>query len=342
MINRSQNSATKALCYAIILLLVQTTAALSEEKAAPEKKRTTMEQASPGTVLAKVNGVAITRGDRDRALQEILAQGGGRGGQQPTPEMMPQMENAALDQLINIEVLYQKGKKLTVKDLEQKVDEKVGQTRKQFPSQADFEKALKGANITENKLKDLARRNIVIDNLMQKEVFSKITVTEADAKKFYDDNPDKFKMPERTQASHILISADQKATPEDKKKAKEKAEAIRKRVAKGEDFAAVAKAESNCPSAAKGGDLGYFGKGQMVPEFEKAAAALKLGELSDVVESPFGYHIIKVMDRKPADTVKFAEVKDKIEDYLKSQKAQKPMTDYVDKIKKEAKVEIEK
>lgn len=342
MINRSQNSATKALCYAIILLLVQTTAALSEEKAAPEKKGTTMEQASPGTVLAKVNGVAITRGDRDRALQEILAQGGGRGGQQPTPEMMPQMENAALDQLINIEVLYQKGKKLTVKDLEQKVDDKVGQTRKQFPSQADFEKALKGANITENKLKDLARRNIVIDNLMQKEVFSKITVTEADAKKFYDDNPDKFKMPERTQASHILISADQKATPEDKKKAKEKAEAIRKRVAKGEDFAAVAKAESNCPSAAKGGDLGYFGKGQMVPEFEKAAAALKLGELSDVVESPFGYHIIKVMDRKPADTVKFAEVKDKIEDYLKSQKAQKPMTDYVDKIKKEAKVEIEK
>lgn len=342
MINRSQNSATKALCYAIILLLVQTTAALSEEKAAPEKKGTTMEQASPGTVLAKVNGVAITRGDRDRALQEILAQGGGRGGQQPTPEMMPQMENAALDQLINIEVLYQKGKKLTVKDLEQKVDDKVGQTRKQFPSQADFEKALKGANITENKLKDLARRNIVIDNLMQKEVFSKITVTEADAKKFYDDNPDKFKMPERTQASHILISADQKATPEDKKKAKEKAEAIRKRVAKGEDFATVAKAESNCPSAAKGGDLGYFGKGQMVPEFEKAAAALKLGELSDVVESPFGYHIIKVMDRKPADTVKFAEVKDKIEDYLKSQKAQKPMTDYVDKIKKEAKVEIEK
>jgi len=342
MINRSQNSATKALCYAIILLLVQTTAALSEEKAAPKKKGTTMEQASPGTVLAKVNGVAITRGDRDRALQEILAQGGGRGGQQPTPEMMPQMEKAALDQLINIEVLYQKGKKLTVKDLEQKVDEKVGQTRKQFSSEADFEKALKGANITEKKLKDLARRNIVIDNLMQKEVFSKITVTEADAKKFYDDNPDKFKMPERTQASHILISADQKATPEDKKKAKEKAEAIRKRVAKGEDFAAVAKAESNCPSAAKGGDLGYFGKGQMVPEFEKAAAALKLGELSDVVESPFGYHIIKVMDRKPADTVKFADVKDKIEDYLKSQKAQKPMTDYVDKIKKEAKVEIEK
>ena len=342
MINRSQNSATKALCYAIILLLVQTTAALSEEKAAPKKKGTTMEQASPSTVLAKVNGVAITRGERDRALQEILAQGGGRGGQQPTPEMMPQMENAALDQLINIEVLYQKGKKLTVKDLEQKVDEKVGQTRKQFPSQADFEKALKGANITENKLKDLARRNIVIDNLMQKEVFSKITVTEADVKKFYDDNPDKFKMPERTQASHILISADQKATPEDKKKAKEKAEAIRKRVAKGEDFATVAKAESNCPSAAKGGDLGYFGKGQMVPEFEKAAAALKLGELSDVVESPFGYHIIKVMDRKPADTVKFAEVKDKIEDYLKGQKAQKPMSDYVEKIKKEAKVEIEK
>lgn len=340
MITRPQNHVTKALCYAIVLLLLQTTAAFSEEKPAAKKKAAAGEKPAAGAVLAKVNGVAITSAERDRAVREMLAQQS-MSGQQANPEMMPQMENAALEQLINIELLYQKGKKLPVKDLSQKTEEKVAQSRKQFSSQADFEKALKGVNMNEKQLRDLAQRNIIIDNLLQKEVFSKITVTEADAKKFYDENPDKFKMPERTRASHILISADQKATPEEKKKAKEKAAAVRKRVAGGEDFAAVAKSDSNCPSASKGGDLGYFGKGQMVPEFEKAAAALKLGELSDVVETPFGYHIIKVTERKPAEAVKFSEVKDRIEEYLKSQQGQKPMADYIEKLRKNAKIVME-
>jgi peptidyl-prolyl cis-trans isomerase C len=341
MITRPQNHVTRALCYAIILLLLQTTAAFSEEKPVAKKKAAAGEKSAAGAVLAKVNGVAITSAERDRAVREMLAQQS-MSGQQANPDMMPQMENAALEQLISIELLYQKGKKMPIKDLSQKTEEKVAQSRKQFSSQADFEKALKGVNMNEKQLRDLAQRNIIIDNLLQKEVFSKITVTEADAKKFYDENPDKFKMPERTRASHILISADQKATPEEKKKAKEKATAARKRVAGGEDFATVAKSESNCPSASKGGDLGYFGKGQMVPEFEKAAAALKLGELSDVVETPFGYHIIKVTERKPSETVQFAEVKGRIEEYLKSQKAQKPLADYVAGLRKEAKVVIEK
>jgi len=341
MIHRTSTRATRALCYTVMVLLLQISTASSEEKPASKKKEPAAEKPAAGAVLAKVNGVAITRAERDRAVQEMIAQQG-MGGKQTTPDMMPQMENAAMEQLISVELLYQQGKKLTVKDLSQKVEEKVSQTKKQFPSQADFEKALKGVNMTEGQLRDLAQRNIVIDNLLQKEVFSKITVSEAEAKKFYDENPDKFKMPERTRASHILISADQKATAEEKKKAREKAEAARTRVAAGEDFAAVAKSESNCPSAAKGGDLGYFGKGQMVPEFEKAAAALKLGELSSVVETPFGYHVIKVTERKPAETIKFSEVKGRIEEYLKSQKAQKPMADYVAGLRKEAKVVVEK
>jgi peptidyl-prolyl cis-trans isomerase C len=222
------------------------------------------------------------------------------------------------------------------------VDDKLAQMRAQFPSPADFEKALTCANLTEKQFKTFTRKNIVIDNLLQKEVLGKISVSEADAKKFYDENQDKFKAPEQTRASHVLITVDQKATPEEKKKAKEKADAIRKRVAGGEDFAAVAKAESKCPSAAKGGDLGYFGKGQMVPAFEEAAASLKPGQISDVVDTQFGYHIIKVTDRKQSETVKFNDVKGKIEDYLKNQEAQKPMADYVETLRKEAKIEMVK
>ena len=340
MTDRLTNFISTMLCSILILLFVQVAAAFGEEKPSPKDTAVTAAKPSPTAVLAKVNGVAITRGERDQALQQMMAQS--RVPQPVSPEMTQKMETATLDQLISMELLYQKGKKLTIKDLDKQVDAKLAQTKSQFPSQADFEKAIATANLSEKKLKDFSRKNIIINTLLEKEVLGKINVTDADAKKFYDENPDKFKTEARIKASHILISVDQKATPEEKKKAKEKAQALRKRVAKGEDFATVAKTESKCPSAAQGGDLGYFSKGQMVPEFEKAALALKPNEISDVVETPFGYHIIKLIDLKPVETIKFDDVKGKIGDYLKQQQAQKPMTDYVATLKKEAKIEIVK
>jgi peptidyl-prolyl cis-trans isomerase C len=330
----------RTFCSALALLVLQSGIAFSEEKAAVKGKETVMEKTSSATVLAKVNGVAITQGERDQTAQEMLSRGG--MSQQSSPDMLPKIEAAALEQLINVELLYQKGQQLKMKDLDKKVDDKLAQMRAQFPSPADFEKALTSANLTEQQFKTFTRKNIIIDNLLQKEVLGKISVSDADAKKFYDENQDKFKKPEQTRASHVLISVDQKATPEEKKKAKEKADAIKKRVTSGEDFAAVAKAESKCPSAAKGGDLGYFGKGQMVPAFEEAAFSLKPGQLSDVVETQFGYHIIKVTDRKQSETVKFNDVKDKIKDYLKNQKAQKPVAEYVENLRKQAKIEMVK
>jgi len=340
MLHFSRPIITRTFCSVLALLVLQLGVAFSEEKAAAKGTEGAQQKSSSATVLAKVNGVAITQGERDQTAQEMLSRG--RMSQQSSPDMIPKIEAAALQQLINVELLYQKGQKLKIKDLDKKVDDKLAQMRAQFPSPADFEKALSSANLTEKQFKAFTRKNIVIDNLLQKEVLGKISVSEADAKKFYDENQDKFKAPEQTKASHVLITVDQKATPEEKKKAKEKADAIRKRVAAGEDFAAVAKAESKCPSAAKGGDLGFFGKGQMVPAFEAAASSLKPGQISDVVETQFGYHIIKVTDRKQAETVKFNDVKEKIEDYLKNQQAQKPMAEYVENLRKQAKIEMVK
>ena len=340
MLHFSRPIITRTFCSALALFILQLGVAFSEEKATAKGTEATMQKPSSTTVLAKVNGVAITQGERDQTAQEMLSRG--RMSQQSSPDMLPKIEAAALEQLINVELLYQKGQKLKIGDLDKKVDDKLAQMRAQFPSPADFEKALTSANLTEKQFKAFTRKNIVIDNLLQKEVLGKISVSDADAKKFYDENQDKFKAPEQTRASHVLITVDQKATPEEKKKAKEKADAIKKRVAAGEDFAAVAKAESKCPSAAKGGDLGYFGKGQMVPAFEEAAFSLKPGQISEVVETQFGYHIIKVTDRKQAETVKFNDVKDKIKDYLKNQQAQKPMADYVETLRKQAKIEMVK
>ena len=296
-----------------------------------------MPQTSPTDVLAKVNGTPITRAEVDRAVKILLAQS--RVTQQPDPETMKKAEDAALDQLVNAEVVYQAGLKLEIKDLDKQVSDKAAQGKARFPSPSEYEAALKANNITEKEILELIRRDIVIGNLFEKDVTGKLTVSEADVKKFYDENQDKFKKPESYHASHILIGVKPEASSEEKQKAREKTESIRKRIAAGEDFAALAKAESSCPSSAQGGDLGFFGKGEMVPPFENATAALKPGEISGVVETQFGYHIIKLVEKKEGGTVKLDEAKDDIQNYLKQLKAQKAVSEYVAKLKSSAKIE---
>lgn len=293
---------------------------------------------SPTAVVAKVDGVDITRGDVDQATKILLQQN--RMPQQLDEETAKKVEEAALNQLIAKELLYQAGKKLEIKDLDKQVAERIAQGKARFPSAADYDKMLKDVSMTDKDVETFTREELVIDNLIDKNIASKVTVSDAEAKKFYDDNIDKFKRGEMVRASHILIGVDKNATPEAKKQAKEKAEAILKKLKGGADFAELAKDDSTCPSKARGGDLGFFGRGQMVPEFEKAAFALKPGELSDVVETQFGYHIIKLTEKKAPETAKFDDVKERIDQYLKQQKTQEAIQKYIEELRGKAKVEI--
>lgn len=322
------------------LLLALTGLASAAEKKAVKSVKAPAAATTAKDIVAKVNGVAITQTEIDRAVKILLSQ---YKMQQPIDaEIMKKAEAAAMDRLINTELLYQAGSKVEIKDLDKQVETQIAQKKAQAPSTTEYEKFLKEMNLTEADLKLFSRKEIVLDNLLQKEVVSKVTVTDAEVKKFYDDNKDKapLKTEDSIRASHILIGADEKASADDKKKAKEKAEAIHKKILAGEDFAAAAKNDSTCPSAAQGGDLGYFTKGQMVPEFEAAANALKPGEVSGVVETKFGYHIIKVQEKKSAGTVSLDEAKKNIEGYLKSEKIQKGVSEYLKKLRNEGKVEI--
>jgi peptidyl-prolyl cis-trans isomerase D len=156
--------------------------------------------------------------------------------------------------------------------------------------------------------------------------------SDADLKKYYDDNVARFRTAEQIRASHILIAAPASSSAADKAKAKARAEEIDKQVkAHPDQFAALAKQDSQDPgSAEKGGDLGYFGPGMMVKPFEDAAQKLKKGEISDVVQSDFGYHVIQVTDIKPAATKPFAEVKDSLVGEVRAQHAAKAFTDDAD------------
>jgi peptidyl-prolyl cis-trans isomerase C len=311
----------------------------AKEQPKDQAKAQAKEQAtSPEDTMVKVNGAPILRIELDRAVKVLLAQS---QIQPPIPEdTLKQAAAAALEQLTSAELLYQEASKYEVKDLDKLITEKVAQNRAKFSSDAEFEKALKSVDMNANDMRDFTRKDIVINNFIEKRFASKANPTEAEIRKFYDENLDKyFKKPESAKASHILVGVDEKATPEERAKAKKKADEILKRLKAGEDFATIAKSDSTCPSAAQGGDLGNFGRGQMVPAFETAAFALKPGEMSGVVETQFGYHIIKLTEKQEASTEKYEDVKAKIAEFLKRETIQKQIGEYIEDLRKIAKIE---
>lgn len=294
--------------------------------------------ADPKAPVAKAGKTVITRGELERALNVLAAQNRIQPGS--TPEDQKKAQLAALDQLIYAELMYQEGLKAAPADLEKQVDFKMAQNKGKFGSPGEFEAALKESGMTEKELAEISRKDIVISNYIDTKIAPNIKVSDAEIKKFYDDNRDRLGEEPQVKASHILIGVDASAAPEVKAKAKEKAEALLKELKAGKDFAEVAKTSSTCPSKEQGGDLGFFGRGQMVPEFEQAAFGLNPGEMSGVVETQFGYHIIKLTDRKGGDVPKLEELKDKIAAFLKGQKTQKAVFDFVTKLKNDSKVEI--
>ena len=219
------------------------------------------------------------------------------------------------------------------------VAEQLAAVKQRFPSEAEFNKALEENNLTESKIKADIKRDMAIQQLLDKEVDQKVKISDDESKTFYDTNPQLFQQPERVEASHILIKVAEDAPDEQKAEARKKINEIQQKVKKGEDFAELAKTYSEGPSAPRGGELGFFGRGQMVKPFEDAAFELKPNEPSDVVETRFGYHLIKVSDKQPAKKVAYADVKDRINKHLKDQKLRTERQLFFEKLKKDAKIE---
>ena len=177
--------------------------------------------------------------------------------------------------------------------------------------------------------------------MIDAEVSSKVAVQDAEVSTFYQQNLEKFKQGDSVHASHILFGVTQGATPAQKTEAKARAQAALKQVRAGADFAAMAKAQSQDPgSAPNGGDLGFFPKGQMNPQFEDAAFGTKTGTVSAVVETPFGFHIIKVHERRAPRTAPLTEVAGQIKDFLTQGQREQKLEQFVEQVKARGKIEI--
>ena len=288
-------------------------------------------------VVARVNGEAIDKADFERAIRELE----GRAGGPVPPDQRDRIFRGVLDQLIGYRLLAQESaaRKIVVPDAD--IEARIAEIRKQFPTQEAFTQTLEQRQMTLQGLRDDAREGMRIDRMLEAEMAGKVTVTPAQLDDFYKKNPDQFKAPERVRASHVLIRFPDKADAAAKAQAKARAEEILKALKAGNDFADIAKTNSQDPgSAVNGGDLGFFERGQMVGPFDQAAFTLPPGQISDLVETTFGYHIIKVAEKQAGRTIPLDEVRPRLQQFLENQNREQQTDAFVDSLRAKGKVEI--
>ena len=193
---------------------------------------------------------------------------------------------------------------------------------------------------TEGDLRESLAKTIYIDEYMKQKGLTNIEIPEEDIRAYYESNPRAFQREEMVKASHILILVEKDAGKDEKARALDKAEKIRSEIIKGKDFAESAKEHSQDGYALQGGDMGYIKRGFMPPEFDKAAFALEKGHVSEVVETRHGYHIIKLVDKKPAGKVPYTEIRNFIEKYLRERVEKEKFETHMAELKKNAKIEV--
>jgi peptidyl-prolyl cis-trans isomerase C len=287
--------------------------------------------------IAKVNGENISKADLEAAIHGVEQQNGGRS---VPPERRDEIYRGVLDNLVSIRVLRQEvtERHLTASDTD--IAAHINALRKQFPTEDAFKQAMAMQHLSPEKLRDDARMDLLVNRLLESEVNARLSVKPADVSAFYEKNPDKFKQSESIRASHILVIVPPGADAKTKAAGKARAEEALKAARSGKDFAALARQYSQDGSAQRGGDLGFLVRGQTAPAFENAAFALQVGQISDVVESPFGFHVIKVTERRPGRAVPFPEAAAQIQQYLEQQQRQTLGKAFVDGLKAKRKVEI--
>jgi peptidyl-prolyl cis-trans isomerase C len=287
--------------------------------------------------VAKVNDAEIPRVLFNREFTQTIERYR-RARHDVKPALYERLKDNIVRRLIDSEIINQQAKKLAVEVGKEEHETKWLEHKKRYGSEEAFKAFLERAGTSEE---DVRRQ--FDNNLIREKVFAKVSegieVKPEEVKEFYDKNQSRYDEMEQIRASHILLRLPPGATPEVKAEKKKKADEIAKKAKKG-DFAALAKEFGEDPTKDRGGDLGFFTKGKMVKQFEDVAWKLKVGQVSDVVETQFGFHIIKKTEHKPARKKPLNEVKEQIQRSLEARKRNTSIREALEKWKNESKIEI--
>ncbi len=325
----------------------KTTEAAPEEGAAPAAETEKPVQASEPNrqpsdfnPAARVNGVAISRSEFDNGLKSYIQQAGMDNAMITDPDRQKQVQLEVLDGLITRELLWQEAQKKNFIAKDEDVQTAMSQAKDSFPSEDDFKLRLTQIGYTEEGYTQILRQRLSVRELVEKDISQGLSVSDDEIHGYYQSNPEEFKAPEQIRARHILVDVDPGANDTEHEDAKKKIEDILNQAKDGTDFAELAKTHSEAESRFKGGDLGFFSRGQMVKPFEEAAFALKPGEISQVVQTQFGYHIIKVEEKKEPHILTLKDTQEQIRRFLYSRKVQDAVRKRVSILREQSNVEI--
>ncbi len=307
----------------------------AETKAANDK--TAKAAAAATGPLATVNGVSIPRDEFEKKYAKMTKAFTTRNKEIPEG-LARRYKESILKQIIDKELLGQKIKAANVQTDSAELDREFEDYKKMFRTEQNFDRYLKSSDISVEQIKENIAHNLAVQKLLEQQ--GDLAVTDEEVKAYYDENQKRYEVKEQVRASHILL----KVNPKDDKKAdaeaKKKADEIYQEASKKDaDFAELAKKHSQGPTASRGGDLSFFTRGRMVPAFEKVAFEMKAGEVSKPVKTQFGWHIIKVTDRKEGRQRPFDEVKESIEKLLRNKKSRKAKAELLKKLRDEAKID---
>ena len=283
---------------------------------------------------ATVNGVEIggeaVQFELDRLVRFYMSHG---MSMDEVKANLPKLEEKALEQAIGAKLLLDRAQQLDVPVTGADIDAEVAKVVEQVGGEENFKKALAAQGITEEAFRKELEKGAKVNKLVEQACAGVPEPTEDEVTAFFEAHKAEFVTPPQVLCQHILV----KGTSAE---AFEKIRAIRERIVKdGADFAEEAKKNSDCPSGQEGGSLGWFGRGMMVPEFDKAAFEMKKGEVSDIVTTQFGYHIIYKADEKGGEEQTIVDVHDQIKDLLRHEARGRAMDSFVAELKANANVE---
>lgn len=277
-------------------------------------------------VVATIGDKKITGRDLDKAYERYrnTLRIEADGTQEDRAALKKIVLYRMIDETLMITEAGRLGVKVGVKELEREIRSLLGEY-----DQAKLNLALAQNDTSFDKWRAELRKGMVIRKLVLREVDSKINVDDKEIEEYFKNSSGEFKWPERVRALQIMVNDETTA------------ERIRKRLLNDGDFAKIAKESSQSPDAFSGGDLGFFSRGQMPPEFEKAVFDLKVGEISEVIESIYGFHLFKVVEREKPRQMNFKEARERIRKLLHSRKREKEFKEWIAGIRKRTPVSID-
>jgi len=287
---------------------------------------------------AMVNGVGIARAEWQMSFDALMSRYKSMG-MPLDPVQTDSLKNQVLSSMITTELMFQKSTKEGYTFSEEDVAGEIEKIKANYPTEELFKTAMEGQGLTEEMMRTQIERNLTIKKFVDEEIRPKQVVTDEEKRTYYEENKSIWDHEDEVAARHILIKISKDDPPDTLASKKARIDALLVRIRNGENLSDLAMEFSECPSASKGGDLEYFSRGRMVKPFEDVAFSLEVGDISDVVKTDFGYHIIQVYDKRDAGTLPYEEVEEHIDADLTSRKINEALRALIEDLRTNGNVE---